>query len=251
MYALGQTRITRVSHRIASHRKREQIHHRIGVEVVRSGVMMRITFNFEGTNHKLWLHFKYKILTRAAISVRSLQPVGNLVFVVSFLHHLASDAHLPCDTPPHLAPVSELLQAARSICCCSNCGYQNYTAPGRDLNSLVRRHSSASLCSFTLPLSLLPPPDPPSFRLFCVRYGKSVASLLTSVLFRYYPWPGSSSSTWSSPWLAGSDSGSGSGSDGTSYDLSWVSSLWYLTVVLAGFGLVSWVSILAIAVGGK
>ena len=73
-------------------------HHRIGVEVVRSGIITRITFNFEVTNHKLWLHFKYKILTRAAIFVRSLQPVGNLVLIVSFLHALAFDSHLSRDT---------------------------------------------------------------------------------------------------------------------------------------------------------
>ena len=50
---------------------------------------------------------------------------------------------------------------------------------------------------------------------------------------------------------SGSDSDSGSGSGGPSYDLSWVSSLWYLRLVLAGFGLVSEVSILAIDVVGK
>ena len=109
-------------------------HHRIGVEVVRTGIITLLTLNYEVTIYVLRLHLNCKILTRAAIILRSLQPVGNLVFVVSFLHHLASDWHLPCDTPPHLAPVPELLQAARSICCCSNCGYQNSKALRADLD---------------------------------------------------------------------------------------------------------------------
>ena len=48
------------------------MHHRIGVEVVRFGIIIRIKFQFKVTNDKFRLHFHHKILTRAAIIVRSL-----------------------------------------------------------------------------------------------------------------------------------------------------------------------------------
>ena len=82
--------------------------------------------------------------------------------VVSFLHTLTLDFHLPCDTlvrRPHPALVPTLSQVARSVCCCSEPGDQNYTAPGRGLNSLVRRRhglESAPPCSSTPPLCLHP-----------------------------------------------------------------------------------------------
>ena len=106
----------------------------------------------------------------------------------------------------NLVPVPTLLQAARSIRCCSSFGDQNYTAPGRGSKSLVRRCPSASPCSFTPPLSLHPsippsllsPPGPSYFLLPTSATVSLLASLLISVLFRYYPRPGSSSSACSS-----------------------------------------------------
>ena len=46
-------------------------HHRIGVEVVRFEISIGITFHFKVTNDKFRPHFSNKIMTRAAIIVRS------------------------------------------------------------------------------------------------------------------------------------------------------------------------------------
>ena len=48
------------------------MHHRIGVEVVRFEIIMCIKFQSKVTNDKFRLQFGHKILTRAAIIVRSL-----------------------------------------------------------------------------------------------------------------------------------------------------------------------------------